>query len=171
MTYIQSCKVPVTKKLGGKKTVVRNISYSLKYLELGQAGHWWVNYLYLAGARNGNGDRLSFWAPPQGVRPGLRRLGTEGGELEESGHRSNLGEKGKAGWLASPSRVFLYCAFSGLRFPFKKMTRHMHQALIQVLYMLTSLNSLTFLGLLTSFYNWGEAKRLAQGHREGKRQN
>lgn len=54
-------EVLMTKKLGEKKhTVVRNISYSQKYLQLGQAGHWQVKYLYLAGARNGNGDRLTF---------------------------------------------------------------------------------------------------------------
>lgn len=54
----------MTKIVRGKKntkpTVVRNISYSLKYLELGQAGHWQVNYLYLAGDGDGNEDRLSF---------------------------------------------------------------------------------------------------------------
>lgn len=56
------CEVLMTKGLGSKKTltVVRNISYSLKYLELGQAGYWQVNYLYLAGDRDGNEDRLSF---------------------------------------------------------------------------------------------------------------
>ena len=41
LKLLTSCEVPVTKKSGEKKnTVVRNISYSLKYLELGQAGHW-----------------------------------------------------------------------------------------------------------------------------------
>lgn len=48
-----------TKRLE-KKTVVRNTPYSLKCLELGQAGHWQVNYLYLAGDWDGDGDRLSF---------------------------------------------------------------------------------------------------------------
>lgn len=47
-----------TKRLEGENTVVRNIPYSLKCLELGQAGHRQVNYLYLAG--DGDGDRLSF---------------------------------------------------------------------------------------------------------------
>lgn len=64
MTY-KVAKLPsevlMTKKgTGGKHTVGRNISYLLKHLELGQAGHWQVNYLYLAGDGNGNGDRLSF---------------------------------------------------------------------------------------------------------------
>lgn len=67
-----------------RQAVVRNISYSLEYLELGQAGHWQVNYLYLAGDGNGNGDRLSFWAPPWGAILALGSPGVEAGELEES---------------------------------------------------------------------------------------
>ena len=51
-------KAGITKMLEGENRVVRNISYALKYLELGQAGHQQVNYLYLAGDRDG--DRLSF---------------------------------------------------------------------------------------------------------------
>lgn len=54
----------MTKRLGlggaGGGTTVRNISYLLKYLELGQDGHRQMNYLYLAGDKEGNGDRLSF---------------------------------------------------------------------------------------------------------------
>lgn len=117
---------------GGENTVVRNISFSLKYLELGQAGHCQVNYLYLAEDRDGNGDRLSFWAPPWGATLGLGSPGVEDGELEESGYGGDLGEKGKeATWLMSRSLVPLYCLLFQVwfLFMFKKMTTHMYWAL------------------------------------------
>lgn len=79
-------KRPSLGKWGEKRhAVVRNISYSLEYLELGQAGHWQVNYLYLTGDGNENGDRLSFWAPPWGAILAPGSPGVETGELEESG--------------------------------------------------------------------------------------
>lgn len=114
---LQSCHTaqwgPNDQKVGREEnTVVRNISFSLKYLELGQVGHCQVNYLYLAGDRDGNGDRLNFWAPPWGATLGRGSPGVEDGELEESGYGGDLGEKEKeAAWLMSHSLVPL-TAFS-----------------------------------------------------------
>lgn len=114
---LQSCHTaqwgPKDQKVGREEnTVVRNISFSLKYLELGQVGHCQVNYLYLAGDRDGNGDRLNFWAPPWGATLGRGSPGVEDGEQEESGYGGDLGEKEKeAAWLMSHSLVPL-TAFS-----------------------------------------------------------
>lgn len=124
---------------GGNHTVGRNNSYSRKYLESGQAGHGQVNYLYLAAETDG--DRWSFWAPPQGVTLGLGSPAAESGELEESGYGGNLGEKGKeAGWLASPSLVPLYLpSLSGCRLPLMLKKKKRQVMCLQHLLHFTSL--------------------------------
>lgn len=117
---LQSCHTaqwgPNDQKVGREEnTVVRNISFSLKYLELGQVGHCQVNYLYLAGDRDGNGDRLNFWAPPWGATLGRGSPGVEDGELEESGYGGDLGEKEKeAAWCLTHWSLLLPSSLSGL---------------------------------------------------------